>query len=63
MASFFRTSKFITSLGETLSRSRAGDARQRQLTDLNSRSDVELADMGLVRSDLARHVFRDIYYI
>lgn len=63
MAQTSRINRFITSLGETLSRSAAGDARQRQMSSLSSKSDAELADMGLVRADLARHVFRDIYYI
>ena len=30
---------------------------------LQAKSDDELAEMGLARNDIVRHVYRDIYYV
>lgn len=42
-----------------------GDSRSRaaELHSLEAKSDRELADIGLKREDIARHVFRDLYYL
>lgn len=42
---------------------RAANARIEKVTRLQNKSDEELAELGLKREDIARHVFRDILYI
>ena len=42
----------------TVARSRMGEIER-----LEAKSDAELAEMGLMRDDIYRHVFRDILYI
>ncbi len=39
------------------------NARVRQIEKLNNKSDAQLAQLGLRREDIARHVFRDKFYI
>ncbi|MAQ36838.1 hypothetical protein BMI91_15025 [Thioclava sediminum] len=38
-------------------------SRQEQIRALDAKSDAELADMGLTRDGIVRHVFRDRFYI
>ena len=38
-------------------------SRADQIARLNALSDKELSKMGLRREDIARHVFRDLFYI
>lgn len=42
-----------------------GESRSRfaELQSLEAKSDHELADIGLKREDIVRHVFRDLYYL
>ena len=35
----------------------------RQVTFLQSKTDEELAAMGIKRDDIVHHVFRDTYYV
>ncbi|MEC7256825.1 MAG: hypothetical protein VXW58_03310 [Pseudomonadota bacterium] len=37
--------------------------RADEIERLNALSDAQLAKMGLRREDIARHVFRDLFYI
>jgi uncharacterized protein YjiS (DUF1127 family) len=37
--------------------------RSDEMERLNALSDAELSKMGLRREDIARHVFRDLFYI
>ena len=39
------------------------NARVAQIDKLNAKSDQELAQMGMRREDIARHVLRDVFYI
>jgi uncharacterized protein YjiS (DUF1127 family) len=50
------------SLGESLSRAALARARYETMTRLQSKSDAELAQLGLRRADIVRHVFGDLYY-
>ncbi|MEM8980324.1 MAG: hypothetical protein AAGD04_12620 [Pseudomonadota bacterium] len=38
------------------------DKRVAEMEHLNAKSDAELAQLGLQRTDIARHVFRDLYH-
>lgn len=38
-------------------------SRRGAIEALEAKSDAELAAMGLRRADIARHVFRDLFYI
>ena len=40
----------------------SANRRIAQLETLSGKSDEELADLGIRREDIARHVFRDIYH-
>ncbi|WP_137702993.1 hypothetical protein [Marimonas lutisalis] len=37
-------------------------SRRDQIAALEAKSDEELAAMGIKRDDIARHVFRDLFY-
>ncbi len=37
-------------------------SRQDQVQALDKMSDAELAEIGIRREDIVRHVFRDVYY-
>ncbi|WP_340286405.1 hypothetical protein [Sulfitobacter pontiacus] len=41
----------------------ANSGRMRQVTFLQSKTDEELAAMGIKRDDIVHHVFRDTYYV
>lgn len=41
----------------------AAQNRTDTVEKLQAMSDVELAEIGLARADIFRHVYRDIYYI
>lgn len=38
-------------------------SRAAEMNRLNDMSDRQLADLGIEREDIARHVFRDLYYV
>lgn len=38
-------------------------SRMDQIQRLDAKSDAELAEMGLTRDGIPRHVFRDLFYI
>ena len=38
------------------------DTRIARMDALNAKTDEELAELGLQRTDIARHVFRDLYH-
>ncbi len=38
-------------------------ARARRVEQLQNLSDAQLAELGIKRQDIVRHVFRDLYYI
>lgn len=46
----------LTSIAET-------NGRIKEAERLNALSDAKLADMGLRREDIVRHVFRDVLYV
>ena len=39
------------------------EARIAQIQALEAKTDAELAQMGIRRDDIVRHVFRDLYYL
>lgn len=41
----------------------SSDQRLKQAEKLQAKSDAELAEMGLERSEIVRHVFRDVFYL
>lgn len=51
---------FCAALGSGFNTFALAQARTAQYERLNNMSDAQLADMGLKREDIARHVFRDI---
>lgn len=56
-------SKFFSAMGDHWVRAMNANARVAELERLSAKSDEELAKMGLKRQDIARYVFREIYFI
>ena len=54
---------FFAAIGTALVEFGAQSARFKELERLQSKSDAELAAMGLRREDIAQHVFRHLHYI
>lgn len=50
----------LASSMETLAKTQS---RVRQMEALSNLSDDQLAQRGMKREDIARHVFRDVYYV
>ena len=50
------TYSFLASIG-------AANHRVQEVERLQALSDSKLAEMGLQRQDIARHVFRDMFYV
>ena len=53
----------VSAVGNFLVPMSTSHHRARQLAALSELSDDALAQRGLKREDLVRHVFRDIYYV
>jgi uncharacterized protein YjiS (DUF1127 family) len=54
-----RLDAFFASIGQGFNAYIETISRRHQIETLYARSDAELADMGLTREDIPRHVFRD----
>lgn len=54
---------FFEGLGRGLTAYTERSTRVQQLNRLNAKSDAELAAMGLRREDIARYVYRDIFFV
>lgn len=54
---------FFASLGQGVNAYLTSKGRLEEIKKLNALSDRELGAMGLARSDISRHVFRDIFDI
>ncbi len=55
-APFVAIGNFLVAISE-------GNSRLAEVKQLNALSDVQLAQRGLKREDIVRHVFRDAHYI
>lgn len=55
-------SRFFATLGNALVLMSTANARVRQVERLQSLSNEQLAERGIRREDIARHVFRDLYW-
>ncbi|KPP86672.1 MAG: protein of unknown function containing DUF1127 domain [Rhodobacteraceae bacterium HLUCCO07] len=55
--------RWLTSLMGRLEAYSHVRSRRDRIDALEARSDAELAQMGLKREDIVRHVFRDLYYV
>lgn len=53
---------WLGALGAALEAHATKMSRRASIEALNAASDADLARMGLRREDIARHVFRDLYY-
>ncbi|MFD1344788.1 hypothetical protein [Litorisediminicola beolgyonensis] len=58
-----RFAEFWRNLGDVYMRYAETKARLPQIRALEAKTDAELAEMGLTRDDIPRHVFRDLWYI
>ena len=58
-----RIGEFFAALARAVFTARAAEARVHEMERLMAKSDAELAEIGLRREDIARHVFRDILHI
>ena len=56
-------SAFFTNLIENGSMAHAAEARARQISELEAKTDEELAAMNLQRDHIALYVFRDLMHI
>jgi uncharacterized protein YjiS (DUF1127 family) len=54
--------RFFAHLGNALVLMSTSNERLRQMEALQRLSDEELEERGLKRSDIARHVFHDVYW-
>lgn len=54
---------FFKSIGRGLTTYAERHARMDQINRLSGKSDAELAEMGLKRQDIARYVYRDIFFV
>jgi uncharacterized protein YjiS (DUF1127 family) len=55
--------EFFNGLIEGLARIAESNHRLKEVERLNALSDEALAKRGLRREDIARHVFRDVFYV
>ncbi|MEH6645014.1 hypothetical protein [Sulfitobacter sp.] len=53
----------FTSIGTGLAKAAEASSRTRQVEVLQSKSDDELAALGIKRDDIAYHVFKDLFYV
>lgn len=56
MTAFAAVGNWLISIAES-------SDRARRVEQLNSLTDAQLAELGLKRQDIVRHVFRDLYYV
>ena len=54
---------FFAAIGRGLVRMGENSSRYRRLQALSALSDEALAERGLRRENIARHVFADVYYV
>ena len=54
--------QFFANLGHSIVLASEARRRLEVVENLQSRSDAELAAVGLKRDDIVRHVFSDLYY-
>ena len=54
---------FFSGIGQGFNAYLTARSRMHEIEALNARSDAQLAEMGLRREDIPRHVFRDILYL
>ena len=57
-----RLDAFFATIGQGMNAYMESRSRMHQINRLNALSDEELAEMGLKRDEIPRHVFRDIFY-
>lgn len=57
-----RIDAFMVSFGQGFNAYAERRSRLHIIQALEAKSDVELAEMGLKREDIIRHVFRDLMY-
>ncbi len=53
---------FYFGLFNSIDLAASANKRLAQIEALSAKSDEELAELGIRREDIARHVFRDIYH-
>lgn len=58
-----RLDTFFAGLGQGFNAYVESRSRINEINALNEKSDEELAEMGLTRDDIPRHVFRDLLYV
>ncbi|MGJ8547043.1 MAG: hypothetical protein ACSHWZ_16475 [Sulfitobacter sp.] len=54
---------FFDQLAHAAEAQAQGDARLVRVRALQAKTDAELAELGLQRDEIVRHVFRDYYYL
>ncbi len=55
--------RILKAVAEAMTRYMERQSRADQIQRLQNKSDAELAQMGLRRADIVRHVFRDRFYV
>lgn len=58
-----RIDAFFATLGQGMNAYIHSKSRMAEMEVLNAKTDAELAEMGLIRDDIPRYVFRDIFYV
>lgn len=58
-----RLDAFFAEMGQGMNAYVVAESRRAELGGLDSKSDAELAEMGLKRSEIVRHVFRDLLQV
>lgn len=60
---FLKIGQALSKFGTAITTAQSANARFEKVQYLQSKSDAELAEMGLKRDDIVHHVFGDLYYV
>jgi len=55
--------KVFSGIGQGMVAHMESKSRLAEIEALNAKTDAELAEMGIKREEIARHVFRDIMFV
>lgn len=55
--------RFLAAIGRGIVASVESNSRLRTVQHLQAKTDAELADIGLKRDDIVRHVYGDLFYV
>lgn len=60
---FAKVGSFFGTIGHALVKVGEANSRFQEVERLNRMSDEQLAELGVKRDEIPRHVFRDLFYV